>query len=136
MSYKGSCLCGAVRYQSSAEPIYSGHCYCNDCRKETGGGHTTLVAVPTPTVTVSGDTKVFVKPGDSGQPTERTFCPSCGSTVYSRVQIMPGVTMFRAGTLDEASTVVPGMCIYTSRAQAWDPPKPELPGFPAMPQRS
>ena len=29
----GGCLCGAVRYKISADPIFSGKCYCEDCRK-------------------------------------------------------------------------------------------------------
>lgn len=46
MSLKGGCLCGAVRYEASAEPVFSGHCYCVDCQKETGGGHSTVAAIP------------------------------------------------------------------------------------------
>jgi hypothetical protein len=33
--YQGSCLCGAVSYQSEAEPRYSFNCHCRDCQKAT-----------------------------------------------------------------------------------------------------
>ena len=36
--YSGGCLCGAVRYEAQGEPLYAGHCYCEDCRKASGGG--------------------------------------------------------------------------------------------------
>ena len=52
MSLKGSCLCGAVRYTAESEPIFSGHCHCLDCQKESGCGHITVAAVPDATVTV------------------------------------------------------------------------------------
>lgn len=44
MSLTGTCLCGAVRYEASAEPVFSGNCYRIDCQKEAGSGHLTVVA--------------------------------------------------------------------------------------------
>jgi hypothetical protein len=94
----GTCLCGAVRYETSAEPAFSGHCYCADCRKETGTGHLTIAAVPDASVKITGATKTFTKLSGSGLPTERIFCPNCGTTLFSRPQAMAGTTMLRAGT--------------------------------------
>ena len=136
MSLTGSCLCGAVRYESNAEPVFSGHCYCSDCQKETGGGHLTVAAVPDATVKISGPTISFSKPGGSGQAIERTFCSKCGSTLFSRPQAYTGMTLLRAGTLDNPSQIVPGMSIYTSHALAWDQPSTSIPGFLEMPPRS
>jgi hypothetical protein len=133
---KGSCLCGAVQYESSAEPAFSGHCYCVDCQKETGGGHVTIAAVPDATVRITGPTSAFSKKGASGQTIERTFCSQCGSTLFSRPRAMAGMTMLRAGTLDNPSQISPRMSIYVSRAQAWDPPNANIPSFPEMPPRS
>jgi len=135
MSLSGSCLCGAVRYQSSAVPVFAGHCYCLDCQKETGGGHLTIAAVPDAGFKVSGPTGTFTKQGGSGQAIERTFCSKCGSTLFSRPKAMAGMTMLRAGTLDDPSQINPSMSIYTSRAQAWDPPPANVPGHPEMPPR-
>ena len=135
MSLSGTCLCGSVRYESAAEPVFSGHCYCLDCQKETGGGHLTVAAVPDATVKVTGPTSTFSKPGGSGQPIERTFCSKCGSTLFSRPQAYAGMTLLRAGTLDDPSQITPGMSIYTSRAQPWDQPNANIPGFPEMPPR-
>ncbi len=135
MSLKGSCLCGAVSYESTAEPMFSGHCHCADCQKETGGGHLTIAAVPDASVKVTGPTASFTKIGGSGQTIERTFCSKCGSTVFSKPKAMAGTTMLRAGTLDNPAQINPGMSIYASRAQAWDPPNPNIPKFPEMPPR-
>ena len=53
MSVKGGCLCGAVRYESAVDPVFSGHCYCTDCQKGTGCGHVTVVGVPEAALTVT-----------------------------------------------------------------------------------
>jgi hypothetical protein len=36
---KGSCLCGAVKYEVTGEPKRFFHCHCSRCRKATGTGH-------------------------------------------------------------------------------------------------
>jgi hypothetical protein len=136
MSLTGSCLCGAVRYEANAEPVFSGHCHCSDCQKESGGGHATIAAVPDATVRISGPTAHFSKPGDSGKANERTFCSKCGSTLFSRPQAIAGLTLLRVGTLDNPSAIAPGVSVYTKRALAWDQPSPSLPGFPEMPPPS
>ena len=37
--YTGGCACGAVRYEATAEPVFSNHCQCRDCRMRSGTGH-------------------------------------------------------------------------------------------------
>ena len=73
MSLTGTCLCGAVRYEASADPVFSGHCYCTDCQKETGCGHLTVVTVPDAAVKITGPTSTFIKLAASEQPNERTL---------------------------------------------------------------
>ncbi|HEY6451009.1 MAG TPA: GFA family protein [Steroidobacteraceae bacterium] len=135
MSLSGGCLCGAVRYESSADPVFSGHCYCTDCQKESGCGHTTVAAVPDAAFRITGATAGFSKLGGSGQATERTFCVKCGTTLFSRPVAAAGLTILRAGTLDDTSQITPGMSIYASRARAWDPPPAHIPAFAEMPPR-
>ena len=36
---RGSCLCGAARYEATGEPRRFLHCHCSRCRKATGTGH-------------------------------------------------------------------------------------------------
>ena len=39
----GSCLCGAVRYVSSAQPAFTVFCHCRDCQKAGGGGDSSVL---------------------------------------------------------------------------------------------
>jgi hypothetical protein len=132
--FSGGCLCGAVRYQSSAGPQVVGHCHCVDCRKSSGTGHCTHVVIPAGDFTVSGEVKFYDRPADSGNIVSRGFCPNCGSPVYSKNSGMSGVVFPRASSLDDPEIAKPQMVVYASRAPSWDHVDPELPAFPTMPQ--
>ena len=41
----GGCACGAIRYESDAEPTVMLNCHCSDCRKASGSGHAAIVIV-------------------------------------------------------------------------------------------
>jgi hypothetical protein len=134
--FSGGCLCGAVKYQSTVEPQIVAHCYCIDCRKSSGTGHCTHIAIAEDGFTVSGALTFYDSPADSGAMVSRGFCPRCGSAVYSKNSNMPGAVFPRASSLDDPDTVTPQVSVYASRAAAWDPVDPNLPSFPEMPDIS
>jgi hypothetical protein len=72
--FQGGCLCGAVHYECSAEPMTSGHCQCIDCRKSSGTGHSSHLAVPRGAVSVSGVVATYDRAADSGHIVSRAFC--------------------------------------------------------------
>ena len=133
-SFEGGCLCGAVRYKSDAEPAMGGHCQCVDCRKSSGTGHCSHMAVPRAAVTLSGRVTTYDRPADSGNMVSRAFCPVCGSAVYSLNAAMPQLMFIRASSLDDVEVFKPQMVVYTKRAPSWDKMDATLPAFPAMPQ--
>lgn len=129
----GGCLCGQIRYSTSAEPIFSGVCHCTNCQKESGTAFTVVIAVPSPALSIQGTPKTFTKKGDSGKEVVSKFCPNCGSTLLSEPELMAGVSIIRAGTLDDTSTLKPQMEIYCDSAQPWVSLGGGLPKFPKMP---
>jgi hypothetical protein len=132
----GGCLCGAVRYKVSADMIFSGKCYCEDCRKTSSSGHGSVYAVPEQSVSVTGKLTEYQKKGGSGQPITRRFCPVCGSRISATATVMPGVMMITASSLDDPEKFVSQMSVYTSRAPAWDRPPADTPSFPEMPPQA
>ena len=129
----GGCLCEAVRYESDAAPMVTGHCQCIDCRKSSGSGHRTHVALPEDGFRLSGEVRFYDRPADSGNMVSRGFCPDCGAPILSRNAAMPGMVFVRASSLDDPDLVTPQMTVYSSRAAAWDHMDPALPAFPEMP---
>jgi hypothetical protein len=42
----GGCLCGAIHYVVTAEPIVTFNRHCRDCQKASGGRYTPVFYVP------------------------------------------------------------------------------------------
>jgi hypothetical protein len=133
--FEGGCLCGSVRYKSDAAPAVSGHCHCVDCRKSSGTGHCSHMAVPRAAVTVSGRLATYDRPADSGNVVSRAFCPTCGSAIYSLNAAMPNMIFLRASSLDDVEVFKPQMVVYAKRAPSWDHMDPKLPAFDTMPRQ-
>lgn len=132
-SITGGCLCGAVRYECAAEPIAAGHCHCEDCRRTSGTGHGSHLAVPAGAVTVTGEAKFYEKPADSGNVVARGFCPTCGGPVYSTNSAVADLLFLRASSLDDPEVFKPQLVVYAAKAASWDLMDPSLPAFDGMP---
>lgn len=130
---EGGCACGNVRYHADAEPNFSGVCHCKSCQKITGTAFSVVVAIPTPALSISGETKTYSSKGDSGQSVHSTFCPNCGSPVVDTADAMQGVTMIRAGTMDDSTWLTPTMEIYCDSKMHWVSLAGMAQSFPKMP---
>jgi hypothetical protein len=133
MAINGGCLCGAVTYRVEGDPMFVGHCACQNCQKTSGTGHSTVAAFPDPQFSSQGETTSYVGVGDSGQPTTSQFCPKCGSRLFTRASAMPGVVMVMLGTMDADAKLEPSMMIYGKRRRTWDAVPPGMQVFDGMP---
>jgi hypothetical protein len=117
---QGGCLCGAVRYVLKGESQASAICHCTHCQKQSGSLFSYNLFYREADYEQHGDTAVFDDSGDSGQPVQRHFCARCGSPVYSKVAVLPGLVLIKAGTLDDANSLpAPDSEIHTRHAPAW-----------------
>lgn len=132
-SFTGGCLCGAVRYACDGDPMMTGHCHCEDCRRTSGTGHSSHLAVPEDSVVLTGEVTGYVRPAGSGNPVTRAFCPTCGAPIFSKNAGMPGMLFLRASSLDDLEVFQPQMHVYGMRAASWDTPTAGLPVFEEMP---
>ena len=113
--------------------MFAGHCQCTDCRKTSGTGHSSHLAVPRAAVALSGAVATYDKPADSGHIVSRAFCPTCGAPVFSLNAAMPDLMFLRASGLDDLEVFKPQMVVYASRGASWDCFDDGLPRFPTMP---
>lgn len=134
VSFSGGCLCGAVRFESRAAAQLVGHCYCIDCRRSSGTGHSTHAAVPETALAVTGEVTFYDRAADSGNRVSRGFCGTCGSPLLSKNAAMPGMVFVRASALDDPEVAKPQMIVYASRAPSWDTLDPTLPAFATIPE--
>ena len=63
----GGCACGAIRYESTAEPIVMLHCHCRDCQRASGGPFTSFVVVPAEAFKLlQGSPRFHASPSEAG----------------------------------------------------------------------
>jgi hypothetical protein len=129
----GGCLCGSVRYTITGDPAFSGICHCRNCQRYTGSSFEPVVAFPSSAISLQGTLKTYQDTGDSGKPVYRKFCPNCGSGVLGEADVMPGMTLVLAGTLDDTAGFKPAMEIYCDSAQPWTTDATERKKFAKMP---
>ncbi|MCW8193451.1 GFA family protein [Proteobacteria bacterium 005FR1] len=85
MLLKGSCHCGAVRFElESRDPYPFSRCYCSVCRKTAGGGGYAInQGGDAATLKVDGVTAVYHALIDGEEsPAERHFCSRCASCLW------------------------------------------------------
>jgi hypothetical protein len=110
----GGCLCGKVRIEASGAPNRVGICHCLDCRKHHGALFYAAAIFPTEAVTVVGETRDYAG---------RHFCPTCGSSVFTR---SGGEMEVHLGSLDEPNRLTPTYECWTVRRETWMPPFPDM----------
>jgi hypothetical protein len=133
MAIGGGCLCGAVRYSVTADPIATRICWCRDCQYFAAGSGTVNVIFPATGVSVSGPLHEFTSVADSGNRMHRQFCEHCGTPVTSRADARPELIILRAGTLDDPEIAKPSATIWTDSAPSWACISDELPKVPRQP---
>lgn len=132
-TYKGSCLCGAVTYEATGDPVVALQCHCLDCQKASGAAHVAFAAFPEAAVTIKGKLQSFETKADSGKTSRRYFCPSCGSWIAGRPESAPGVVALSMATMDGPVSIPIQFRVFDKRRRPWDVVDPALPAFPAMP---
>ncbi len=131
--FTGGCLCGAVRYECLAEPMFMGNCHCRDCQKASGGAYEPVIGLPAGALKVTGMVKYHNTNADNGNTLSRGFCPECGARLLGKTSAMPDLAMITAASLDDPSQYKPTRDIFTASAQPWDQMNPALAKFPKMP---
>ncbi|MEM7219710.1 MAG: GFA family protein [Pseudomonadota bacterium] len=80
----GGCLCGAIRFETSAEPAFALMCHCTDCQKISGAVAYAAYVVPLDQLNViAGDPAHFDVQAQSGRINSRHFCTNCGTRVWA-----------------------------------------------------
>src|SRR3982074_1986958 len=117
--YTGGCLCGALRYEADGEPMASGHCYCEDCRKASGSGFIPFMGFPSSAVRFSGQSLKFTSKAANGGDAVRNSCPVCGGLVFGGEVGKDTMFTIYAGSLDDPSLFHPTAPIFTPDRPSW-----------------
>ena len=112
----GGCLCGAARFQNTAQPLAAYYCHCTMCQKNGGGPFMVDTTVP-----IEGFTVTKGEPGayESSPGNLRLFCGACGSPLGFRVAEDPISMDISLGCLDDPNLIKPELHGFTSTQVGW-----------------
>jgi hypothetical protein len=121
MRIDGGCHCGYIAYQAEIDPEKVMICNCTDCQILSGSAFRTVALTHENTFQLlSGELKIYVKRGESGNERPQSFCPECGTPIYSTtVGEGPKVHSIRVGTARQRDHLVPKMQLWFRSSQRW-----------------
>ena len=111
----GGCLCGAVRYESDAEPFAQAVCHCTLCRRAHGAPMVGWFSLPEGGLLLTGDLGEI----RSSEHAVRRFCRACGTHLLFDDARYPGEIDVAASTLDDPSAFRPRFHIWTRSQLPW-----------------
>jgi hypothetical protein len=118
--FTGQCLCGAVRYTLSEEPLVVYACHCTDCQKRSGSAFGLSMWVRRGAIEVTqGEAALHTSTQRDGRPRFGRVCAQCGIRLWSEPGHHPGLAIIRPGTLDDTSSLRPVAHLWTRSAQPW-----------------
>ena len=124
---RGSCLCGAVRFEVTGEPQRFYHCHCSRCRKATGTGHASnLFLQPGSLRWLDGEALVRCFKVPEAKRFTNCFCSTCGSRVPRQVKDTDMV-IIPAGSLDTEPPIKPQARIFWESRASWSCGEQSLP---------
>jgi hypothetical protein len=99
----GGCLCGAIRYATSAEPIRVVYCHCKFCQRATGSAYLVEpIFEKTSFEIVSGLPTTYTQASaGSGKRVTINFCSTCGTKLFLELERFPAIIGVYGGTFDD-----------------------------------
>ena len=117
----GGCHCGKITYEAEINPDNVVVCHCTDCQILSGSAFRTVVFSENDAFTfLTGEPRIYLKTGDSGNIREQTFCPDCGSPIYSTSD-GDGSKQYgiRLGTVNQKNQITPKKQKWHRSSQSW-----------------
>jgi hypothetical protein len=123
---EGGCLCGAVRYRVSGEPIATSTCHCRTCRRAGGAPSVAWVVFRSANFAFIAGRPVSFR---SSSPVVRTFCGKCGTPLtYQHDESQQTIDVTTA-SLDSPEQFPPMREIWLEHKLPWTPVNAALPHF-------
>lgn len=116
VNFTGGCLCGAVRYQITAQPVEALYCHCRMCQRAHGAPVVGWLTVPLASFAVTaGELAAY----HSSAKAARHFCGRCGAPLTWRATDNPRLLDISIASLDNPEAVEPSLHLWTESQIAW-----------------
>ncbi len=127
LPFSGSCACGDIQYECIESPLAMFNCHCGQCQLASGGAFVSAALIKESALIFnSGNAKYFRSAGESGRWTDRGFCSNCGTPMFAKGEIAPGLISIKPGTMHDKTIFKPTIDTWATSAPAWLHLDPEL----------
>jgi len=129
--YRGSCLCGKIRFEVDKFAPHTGNCHCSMCRKFHGAAYATIAEARADDFRwISGQD--LLKAYTASNDTTRSFCLNCGSSLtFASPTANPELVEIALGCFDDEVPIRPDAHIFVSSGAKWATPADDLPQYEA-----
>lgn len=126
----GGCLCGAVRFLVTGPFRRAGYCHCERCRRHSGtaAGVQGRVARADFRLLAGAERLVVYRPASGAA--VKTFCGTCGSSLFGGEWPEGDEVSIRLGALDGDPGIRPGYHTFVDSRAPWDEIRDDLPRYP------
>ena len=131
----GGCLCGAVRFETTAAPFAINYCHCESCRKHSGAPVVTLAGYQADNVTFSGEKR---RTYESSPGATRAFCGNCGTplTWEGDGNELGQIIELHISTFDKPELMVPTSHAFEPERLPWFEIADDLPRYEGFSEMS
>ena len=113
---QGGCLCSAIRFRVSGEPIFSSVCHCATCRRASAAPTVAWLTFDRGQVEIiSGQPRVY----RSSQGVVRQFCGTCGSQLSYEQADRPTTIDITTASMDNPNLFPPTMEVWLENRLSW-----------------
>ncbi len=128
--HEGGCLCGAVRYRVTNEPVRASVCHCRNCQRRTGSAFGVGAYFREADVEIRGELRTYEYRSDETQRWLRTqFCVHCGTTVSWTAEALAGLRAIAGGSFDDPGWLKVDRHGWTRSKLPWSLCPPEMATF-------
>lgn len=115
---RGSCLCGAVRFELTAPPLFMSYCHCSRCRKTGGAFAAIAMARREGFQLLAGEDAIRHFAPEPPFQHVRSFCGTCGSPL-GELSGDHDTFPVAASALDDDPRVRPAIHVHAASKPAW-----------------
>ncbi len=117
--YKGTCLCGTIKFKIIGQIEDIIYCHCSECRKAQGSAFATNANIAVSDfVFLSGEQNLTRYQVNKDQ--SKFFCTTCGSPIMSKKKSKPNQIRIRLGTIQDNIKERPMAHIFTQSKANWE----------------
>jgi len=126
--FRGSCLCGGVRFEVEPPFIRANHCHCDRCQKHSGTAVCTQARVRKEQFHfLQGEELIRVY--GKGEGAVKAFCVTCGSSLFGGERPDGPQVSIRMGAFDDDPGIRLQFHTYVDSRAPWDTITDALPQF-------